>query len=891
MAYYARLSFNANGGSGAPSPQIAYTDTPNTSTSITIPSAVPTRQYYTFMGWNVNSSAPSGYAAGSSYPVKTSATADLANAREYTTYATWKRKTIVCSYNANGGSGAPTAQTVNMYEWFSLRSGSPTRTGYNFLGWATSATATTAQYQPGGSARFTSNVTLYAVWKKASDTISTSNGTMGTAMTITITRADASYKDTITYQFGSASGTIATKTSNASVSWTPPTSLASEIPNASSGSLVLTCTTYNGNTVVGTSSITVSLSVPQSLAPTASVSFADTDATCLGWGIYVQSRSKLSFTITASGQQGATIASYRTTVNGTQYTGATFTTDVLLYNGSNSYTTVVTDSRGLQTTVTGTFNVVAYSVPSLTLTLCDRDDSDDSQINIEFDFTVASVSNNNDANYRLDYKLKSSSTWTNGTVTSLGGYSGTITDTIAGRDGGDEWDIRINVIDSFQTSSVESEVGVSGNILLNSRHAGGLGLLMKSQAQNQLDIGKPTVHHGAVLEQFGSTVYQHKTSGNYAKVLTFGTDVTVGKNLFDQTTLSDFSNYTNLKNTYYYTNAILLSANTTYTISATSHDSVGSAYYVLYINPSADDPDYLVITNAAVKYPVTAGTPTDITFTTGATGVIRFGTYNSTNLAAFMSVNWQLELGSSATPYEPYVNPSNINVTAPITLEYARTADSSPTRLTINFNRDYSLNGFTSNNSIDAYLHNSATATWDLYIGKANSSDSVEILDFHNPWSNSDMTVEWKDTTISTLPTGYVEASIASIPNTYGDLIDTGKRIYEYPANINLASGTPKTTVSITLPKGIWLLMGTVQFNSNSSGIRTVYFATSSDSSTDMGAVYKDLRPAVNGGQTYCRITAYYTNSSSSTTLYLIASQNSGSTISTAGRIMAVKIA
>lgn len=883
MAYYARLSFNANGGSGAPSPQIAFTDAPNTSTSITIPSTVPTRQYYTFMGWNVNSSAPSGYAAGSSYPVRTSDTADLANARQYTTYATWKRKTIVCSYNANGGSGAPTAQTVNMYEWFSLRSGSPTRTGYNFLGWATSATATTAQYQPGGSARFTSNVTLYAVWKKASDTISTSNGTMGTAMTITITRADASYKDTITYQFGSASGTIATKTNNASVSWTPPTSLASEIPNSSSGSLVLTCTTYDGNTVVGTSSITVSLSVPQSLAPSASVSFADTDATCLGWGIYVQSRSKLSFTITASGQQGATIASYRTTVNGTQYTGATFTTDVLLYNGSNSYTTVVTDSRGLQTTVTGTFTVVAYSVPSLTLTLCDRDDSDDSQINIEFDFTVASVSNNNDANYRLDYKLKSSSTWTNGTVTSLGGYSGTITDTIAGRDGGDEWDIRINVIDSFQTTSIESEVGVSGNILLNSRHAGGLGLLMKSQAQNQLDIGKPTVHHGAVLEQFGSTVGNHKTSGNYAKVLTFSTDVQVGKNL-----LNDID--PDVKNAYI-TGANKLGASPINRVVIIPINQ--NTYYTFTWNrvavPGAGSDDTNVLLFS--EYPVvgtTVGTSTGVnmssnpavrTFNSGSNiyAAIKIANINKTTYQDTLSAS-QLELGQSSTPHEAYVNPSNINVNAPITIEYARSGDTSPTRLTIGFNRDYTLNSFTSDNSVDAYLHNLATATWDLYIGKSSASDSVEILDFHNPWSNSDMTLTWEDTSISTLPTGYVEAS------------PTNTRIYENSNSVSPSSGSWKTASSITLTPGVWIVSGFAQFNSNTTGIRAIVLSTSQDDSTATRAMSSSRANATGGSaSTTCSFVDIY-EVATQTTYYLNAYQTSGSALTTYGRIYAIKI-
>lgn len=71
------------------------------------------------------------------------------------------------SYNANGGSGAPASQTgtgVGSYT-FTISSTKPTRTGYTFLGWSTSSTATSASYQPGGSIKLTANDILYAVWK------------------------------------------------------------------------------------------------------------------------------------------------------------------------------------------------------------------------------------------------------------------------------------------------------------------------------------------------------------------------------------------------------------------------------------------------------------------------------------------------------------------------------------------------------------------------------------------------------------------------------------------------------------------------------------------------------------------------------------------------------
>ena len=80
-------------------------------------------------------------------------------------------------YNANGGSGAPPTQssvsTTNSSWTFTISSTEPTRSGYTFLGWSTSSTATSASYQPGDKIRLTSGspkVTLYAVWEEASRT-------------------------------------------------------------------------------------------------------------------------------------------------------------------------------------------------------------------------------------------------------------------------------------------------------------------------------------------------------------------------------------------------------------------------------------------------------------------------------------------------------------------------------------------------------------------------------------------------------------------------------------------------------------------------------------------------------------------------------------------------
>ena len=70
------------------------------------------------------------------------------------------------SYNANGGTGAPSSQTKTHGVTLTLSSTKPTRSGYTFLGWSTSSSATSPTYYAGGSYTGNANVTLYAVWHK-----------------------------------------------------------------------------------------------------------------------------------------------------------------------------------------------------------------------------------------------------------------------------------------------------------------------------------------------------------------------------------------------------------------------------------------------------------------------------------------------------------------------------------------------------------------------------------------------------------------------------------------------------------------------------------------------------------------------------------------------------
>ena len=134
-------------------------------------------------------------------------------------------------------------------------------------------------------------------------------------------------------------------------------------------------------TYVSTNTCIFTLDVPNSVVP--SISAINLSEAVSGiaaqFGGYVQTRSKLNVSITAAGTQSSTITGYRTTVNGTTYTGTSFTTGTLSTAGSNTISVTVTDSRGRTATRTSTFTVLAYAPPSLTKFSAERCNSDGTQ--------------------------------------------------------------------------------------------------------------------------------------------------------------------------------------------------------------------------------------------------------------------------------------------------------------------------------------------------------------------------------------------------------------------------------------------------------------------------------------------------------------------------------
>ena len=322
-----------------------------------------------------------------------------------------------------------------------------------------------------GSITASANITLDSIPRASS--VSASNGTMGTALTVSISRASSSFTHTLTYAFGNTSGTITAKTTSTSVSWTPPLSLASQIPNTTSGVCTITCTTYNGSTSVGSKTCTLTLSVPASVKPTiTSLTAARIDGDVpSSWGIYVQTKSKAKLAINgAAGSYGSTIKSYSISGGGYSGTASTLTTGFLNTSGTITFTATVTDSRGrVSAAATVSITVTAYSPPYFDSVLSQRClsngtlDDDGTYIRGQASYGYSACGNKNTVTRSVSYKKTTDSTWTDAGVSFSSGTAFTFGGGAISTE--TSYDIRYTLADAFSTISVQDIVSTAAVVM------------------------------------------------------------------------------------------------------------------------------------------------------------------------------------------------------------------------------------------------------------------------------------------------------------------------------------------------------------------------------------------------------------------------------------------
>ena len=321
--------------------------------------------------------------------------------------------------------------------------------------------------------------------------------TIGSAATVTISRASSSFTHTVTMKLGSKS--IQSSNAATSASLTPPSDWCSLIPNATYATGTVTVDTYNGGAKIGTSSKSVTIYVPDSAVP---VLGRPTISIITGFnGMCLQGRSKARIQFSATPGAGASIMSYAISGGGYHGTSNDYTTGVLNTPGENVFTISATDSRGRTATATAKVTVTAYSKPTISIPVICRANKDGTEkedgeyVKLRADVGITSLGGSNKVIIKVSYRVKRTSAWigevgiTSGATNTL--FAGNILKT-------NPYDIRIVASDTVEeTTEVIRTINSSANYLITAKQ-GCIGLLKYP------DTGKDGVQVGGDLWIDGS---------------------------------------------------------------------------------------------------------------------------------------------------------------------------------------------------------------------------------------------------------------------------------------------------------------------------------------------------------------------------------------------------
>lgn len=294
--------------------------------------------------------------------------------------------------------------------------------------------------------------------------------TMGEATTITLSPASASFTHSLRWRFGNATGGITGITAERTITYTFPVSVASEIPNSEYGTATVICDTYNGETLVGSKSVGVTLYIPDSMVPTSGALLAeqvDTEVPS-AWGVFVQGKSRAKLTLQdATGAGGSSIVSYA--ISGGGFSGGSnpFITGLLLSSGAVSFSAYAKDSRGRQTAQKAiSITVQPYDVPkcsNISIVRCTANGTPNEEgtyLSIYFLQQFSSCGGHNTAQTVLKYRSTGATSWDTSAPLTPGQTS-----LISGFSIANTYELSLEITDAFTTSSYQSILQTAGRIV------------------------------------------------------------------------------------------------------------------------------------------------------------------------------------------------------------------------------------------------------------------------------------------------------------------------------------------------------------------------------------------------------------------------------------------
>ena len=335
-------------------------------------------------------------------------------------------------------------------------------------------------------------VTLEVDWQEPATQPSLSAATveMGKSVTINTPAVNSTYRHNIWAAFGNAGVVIAERVVS-STTWTPDVNLASQISNATSGVATIYCDTFDANgTQLGTKTISITLTVPGSVVPSAGTLSAALAEDTSGTGLYVKGMGKAKLTLSgASGAYSSSITSYTITGGGWTATNGALTTGMLASAGNITFTATVTDSRGRKASTTRTINVIDYVKPGVAVCDVYRCDADGNRkkagtyFAVEINASYSAITGNT-LSITARYKKQSESSY--GTAANVTNNGKTV---IGGGNIGASttYDVLVTVADKYNSLSIPRTLSTK-SVLQSFKRSAGAAIGKVAELANWLDV-------------------------------------------------------------------------------------------------------------------------------------------------------------------------------------------------------------------------------------------------------------------------------------------------------------------------------------------------------------------------------------------------------------------
>ena len=422
-------------------------------------------------GWSTNSSMWSCVINGT-----TVTSSKSANVTSKTLLGT---RTFTVNHNSDG-----TASTTISFSYSNGLSGSGTYTTHTGSGSGT--------------------ITLNTISRGSSFTLNRSSVTLGSdSLTLSITRNNSTYKHKVKVIIGSSAYLVG-ENIDTSFTFTPTINYCKNITNSTSATATIKVETLNSSgSWLAEATKTVTFNVPSNIVPSTGISVTASNQTN---GINVSGQTKFTVSASgASGSYGSTIKSYSITAGSYSSTTSSLSTGTFK-SGTYTFSVKITDSRGRTATATKSVTIYGYYAPTVSASAyrCNSDGTKSNNgacVAVKFSWDISNLGNTNKnaKQYSVQYKLKSSTSYTTSIeYTTLSAYTGSMTVVLPNTfSTTSSYDIQVLIKDSYSTTT-SSVLRISTiNALFNIEQDGiGIG---KIHEQGALDISGNVYIDGSLV--------------------------------------------------------------------------------------------------------------------------------------------------------------------------------------------------------------------------------------------------------------------------------------------------------------------------------------------------------------------------------------------------------